>query len=270
MADNIVPEKPLNRTEKYLAIIGGEDYEIPKPLNRIEQYLANIAENGGGGGAGYTVETTETSLVPQQNATTEDTGDGYLTTIMFDAVPQNGDTCVVTFDDTDYMCAAVDDAPLLVIGDENFVDFPFHIAFVDGEVPICVLATAGAGTYSVKVVKQTKAATLTDDFRAAIDAVPLYDLELLYSLTDGQIYYVKGDYTACVQRCSRSDGEIIKPPRFNIYSSDSGSPVYYSVGFGSAWNDGEIDPSGEVNITVTDNDNTCAFIWTPDGNIFID
>ena len=38
-----LPEKPLSRTETYLASIAGEEVELPdKPLSRVEQYLEYI------------------------------------------------------------------------------------------------------------------------------------------------------------------------------------------------------------------------------------
>lgn len=46
-----LPEKPLSRTEQYLASMAGQETELPeKPLSRVEQYLDYIAKNGGGGG----------------------------------------------------------------------------------------------------------------------------------------------------------------------------------------------------------------------------
>ena len=49
MADNL--PTPESRVESYLAKAAGEDVTIPeKPLSRTEQYLAAIAEGGGGGG----------------------------------------------------------------------------------------------------------------------------------------------------------------------------------------------------------------------------
>lgn len=55
MADNL--PAPESRTESYLAKAAGEDVAIPeKPLSRTEQYLAAIAQGGGGGGS-YTAGT---------------------------------------------------------------------------------------------------------------------------------------------------------------------------------------------------------------------
>lgn len=46
-----LPEKPLSRTEQYLASMAGQETELPeKPLSRVEQYLDYIAKHGGGGG----------------------------------------------------------------------------------------------------------------------------------------------------------------------------------------------------------------------------
>lgn len=216
MADNIVPEKPLNRTEKYLAIIGGEDYEIPKPLNRIEQYLANIAENGGGGGGaglppvtaadngkvlgvvngawaadsrGYAIESTETVCVPQQSVTTaEQEGliSGNLTDI--ESLPKSGDTAIVTFDGVDYEVIVTEYDGTAMLGDvteyvPDFTRYPFVINIIDLYGGVVVTETAG--TYTVKVTKVTKAATVDDDFVEAVktaDAIGEFHINFTYDL----------------------------------------------------------------------------------------
>lgn len=59
MAD--LPNNPNNRTEEYLAKIGGLEAEVPpKPWSRKEAYLKQILENGGGGSYVLPIASSET------------------------------------------------------------------------------------------------------------------------------------------------------------------------------------------------------------------
>ena len=79
MADNL--PAPESRVESYLAKAAGEDVTIPeKPLSRTEQYLAAIAEGGGGGGGVTVVQTTgqSTTDVMSQKAVTDSLSDAHM------------------------------------------------------------------------------------------------------------------------------------------------------------------------------------------------
>lgn len=92
MAD--LPEKPINRKEKYLnAIATGDSSDLPSPITREEAYLAFIAENGGGGGGGggdvilYDGTGQNTDGAMTQKATTEELDS--LTTMVADKEPSH-------------------------------------------------------------------------------------------------------------------------------------------------------------------------------------
>lgn len=65
----IVPSEPITRQEMYLAKAIGQDVNTPTPITREEMYLEAIAQGGGGGGSGYTIEDVGTHAYAKGNIT---------------------------------------------------------------------------------------------------------------------------------------------------------------------------------------------------------
>lgn len=114
MADNL--PTPESRVESYLAKAAGEDVTIPeKPLSRTEQYLAAIAEGGGGGGG--TSDFDQLTNRPKYNgtpmtgetnipeSTTYTAGDGIDIVADVIKATNTGKARVLTTDDYNYPTA---------------------------------------------------------------------------------------------------------------------------------------------------------------------
>lgn len=191
---------PLTRKENWLAKIAGDPDadENMKPRTREEYFLNEIAENGGGGGGGgaglppvtaadngkvlgvvngawaadsrgYTVETTESIIVPQQSVTTEEHGGQYGSLITVTGSISEGDVATVAFEGVEYEVTAQKESLTIYLGEQNegnpvFSTYPFYIVFGEGSY---MLAETG-GTYTVKVEKTVKSADVDDDFALAV------------------------------------------------------------------------------------------------------
>lgn len=143
------------------------DIVSSEKLNHMEDGIAD-AQNG------YTIETTETVIVPQQSVTTVEVEgfiSGNLTGIV--SLPTIGDTVKVTFDGADYEVTVIEYEGTVMLGDfteaPDFTRYPFVINLID--LYGGVIATETAGTYTVKVLGTTKTATVDDDFAEAVKTV---------------------------------------------------------------------------------------------------
>ena len=150
-------------------------------LNHMEDGIAD-AQNG------YTEETTETVIVPQQSVTT--LGGGILESVPLTGVttfPSVGDECIITFNGDEYEVTAVFADGSIVLGEFEgempvFVNYPFFIYFVADSGSIFA---ENAGTHTVKVTKADETATVDDDFAVAVktvDAMGEFHINFTYDL----------------------------------------------------------------------------------------
>lgn len=130
----------------------------------------------------YSVTETTQTIIALQNATTTASG-GYGNISMLDgnlSPVAAGDTCVITFNGTDYtLIAGSGGLPGLgvYLGEIDpesqglpwtFANYPFFITTLEGTP---ALFTETAGTYAIAVTATVKTVTPTNDFTRAVKAI---------------------------------------------------------------------------------------------------
>ena len=131
------------------------------------------------GSKGYSVAETTQTVIALQSVTTTASMYGNIGVLDGDLSPiAVGDTCIITFNGTDYTLIADEyegaDVYLGEIDPESqglpwtFVNYPFFIATFDG---MPVLLTETDGTYTVAVTATVKIVTPTNDFTRAVKTI---------------------------------------------------------------------------------------------------
>ena len=201
-------DKPMNvpNGAEFLEIDTGDNYLFDESVP--EWVKCNYCGGGGGGGAGYTVTTTETVLVPQQNITVDYYEQPWADLTGNLVEPENGDTCVVTFNGTDYTVTAVTLGDWTYVGELDtsgeipapvFTTYPFCIRFYElYDDPGTLGATLNidpegtlSGTFAVKAAQVTKTITLTDDFKTAAQTAVTLEVEFY---EDNGAFYINKSY----------------------------------------------------------------------------
>jgi hypothetical protein len=189
---------PATRIEAYLAKIAGEDIITPEVKTRIEYYLNEIAQNGGGGGAGlpavteadngkilgvvggewdkmdkgWNVTNIYNTFVEEQTVAV--TSDGSYNGGVILNPSENelveGQTYTVVIDGVEYTlkCQSMEGSPYL--GEANgytpdLTNYPFFI-YPTGSDTLTFFTTLDVGNHTVAIVQPGKEVTTTDDFDA--------------------------------------------------------------------------------------------------------
>lgn len=150
-------------------------------LNNMEKGIVD-AQNG------YTIETTETVIVPQQTIAEGSEEGGFFQAMLTGelTLPADGDTVKVTYDGVDYTLTAVDVGVGIMIGEQSegmpdFTNYPFMLGLVDASTGL--LNTETDFPHTVKVTKATKEITVGDDFAEAVktaDAMGEFHINFTY------------------------------------------------------------------------------------------
>lgn len=134
----------------------------------------DITDEVGGGEAGYTVEESVQTIIPEQTATGESVDGYYIATLEnTDASAlSNGDAVTVTFGGDSYKVNAQGAGGGFLLGEivdgsPVFTTYPFVIALL-GEIALFMKQSADAVTIKADII--TKNVTPSDNFKAAVAA----------------------------------------------------------------------------------------------------
>lgn len=241
--ENITPK---TRLEHYLAKIAGEDVITPEVKTRLEYYLNEIAQNGGGGGAGLpsVTEADDGKVLGVVGSEWDKMDKGWNVTNIYNifveeqtvavesSYPWNvgeilnpsenelveGQTYTIVLDGVEYVVECQKMEGVLYLGELNgdapdLTNYPFFISPTN-EDAFGLYTTLDVGNHTVEIAQTGKEVTTTADFDLAVQSAKGVNAPLMVHGTyvDGDPYFEGDGFEYTYEQLA----EIV----------DSGRPVY--------------------------------------------